>query len=56
MSTARATFSPDFDGDGIVGGSDLAIYLARWGTPDGDLNGDGLSNSEDLAILLANWD
>lgn len=54
--TARATFSPDFDGDGIVGGSDLAIYLARWGTPDGDLNGDGLSNSEDLAILLANWD
>jgi hypothetical protein len=53
--TARVTFSPDFDGDGIIGGGDLATYLARWGTPDGDLTGDGLSNSEDLALLLANW-
>ncbi|MBI1304960.1 MAG: hypothetical protein GC172_14425 [Phycisphaera sp.] len=53
--TARATFSPDFDDDGIVGGADLAIYLARWGTPEGDLTGDGQSNSEDLALLLGNW-
>ena len=54
--TVRTTFSPDFDGDGLVNAADLAIYLGLWGTPDGDLNGDGLSNSADLAILLGSWD
>jgi len=53
--TVRATFSPDFNGDGFVGAPDLAIYLSLWGTPNGDLNGDGLSNSQDLAVLLAAW-
>lgn len=53
--TVRVTYSPDFDGNGEVGGPDLANFLVRWGTPDGDLSGDGLTNSEDLAILLVNW-
>jgi len=53
--TVRATFSPDFDGDGVVGAADLSLYLAAWGTPNGDLTGDGLSNSADLAFLLAAW-
>lgn len=49
----------DIDGDGIVGGSDLAVVLNGWqsgpGFTDGDLNGDGEANGQDLALVLANW-
>lgn len=51
----------DLDGDGAVGGSDLAILLAAWGPcPRGtacsaDLTGDGKVNGGDLSILLAEW-
>lgn len=47
----------DLDGDGEIGGSDLAILLAAWGTPDpvADLSGDGTVGGDDLAILLAAW-
>ncbi len=59
--------TPDLDGDGSVGSSDLAILLAAWnpygptrGVPGGpgasaDLDGDGLIGSADLAVLLASW-
>lgn len=53
--TVRAIYSPDFDGDGVVGVSDLAVVLAAWGTPEADLDGDGLTNSSDLGQLLASW-
>ncbi len=48
--------SPDLDGDGAVGGGDLTILLAAWGT-DGlpDLDGDGVVGGGDLTILLAAW-
>ena len=49
----------DFDGDGCVGGTDLAVVLANWGLPNppiGDLDGDGTVGGTDLATLLANWD
>ena len=49
----------DFDGDSIVGGSDLAVLLGDWGcTGDecvGDLNQDGAVNGQDLAIILSVW-
>jgi len=47
----------DLDGDGTVGGADLAILLAAWGEPEPgpDLDGDGTVGGADLAILLAAW-
>ena len=45
----------DTDGDGVVGGADLAYLLAKWGTADGDLNGDEVTDGQDLAVILANW-
>ncbi len=50
--------SPDLDGDGAVGASDLAILLGDWGpcpTLPPDLNGDGIVESTDLAIFLGFW-
>ena len=48
----------DLDGDGSVGGSDLALLIARWGPCTScaeDLNGDGRVSGEDLAIVLSIW-
>ena len=50
--------SPDLDGDGFVGGGDLAVMLASWGSCSGcpaDLDGDGSVGGGDLATLLASW-
>ena len=47
----------DFDGDGRVGGSDLAALLGGWNSsdPDLDLTGDGVADGADLASLLGVW-
>ena len=48
----------DFDGDGNVGASDLAVLLGSWGPcPDclADFNGDDVVDAVDLAVLLGNW-
>ena len=47
----------DLDGDGVVGGADLAILLAKWNTSDaeGDLDGSGRVDGADLTQLLAAW-
>jgi len=45
----------DFNGDGSVDSTDLAVLLAAWGAEGGDLNGDGTTDSTDLAVLLAAW-
>lgn len=50
--------SPDLDGDGDVGASDLAILLGDWGpcpTLPADLSGDGVVESTDLALFLGAW-
>ena len=55
----NATPSPDFDGDGTVGFSDLLIFAASFGTGEGDsgfearfdLNGDGHIGFADLLIF-----
>lgn len=46
----------DLDGDGSVGGGDLGILLANWGTPClGELTGDFVIDGADLGVVLANW-
>ncbi len=56
VSEDTETPDPDLDGDGVVGGGDLTVLLAGWGTGDGaDLDGDGIVGGGDLAILLAAW-
>ena len=50
------TCPADLDGDGEVGGSDIAILLAQWGEQgDADLDGNGFVDGPDLTIVLANW-
>lgn len=48
----------DLDFDGVVGASDLALFLGSWGSGSGspaDLNGDGAVDQSDLAMLLGAW-
>ena len=47
----------DFDGDGVVGGGDLGLMLASFGTtnPEFDLDGDNLVGGGDLGLLLSVW-
>jgi probable HAF family extracellular repeat protein len=49
----------DLDSDGVVGGSDIAILLALWGSvgkaSSADLTGDGIVDGADLAVLLGSW-
>ena len=47
----------DFDGNGVIDGSDLTQILASWGTDDplADLNEDGVVAGQDLTILLGRW-
>ncbi|MDZ4755787.1 MAG: hypothetical protein SGJ11_14985 [Phycisphaerae bacterium] len=45
----------DFDNDGAVGGSDLAMLLGAWGGEGADLNGDNVTDASDLAVLLGAW-
>ncbi len=49
----------DLDGNGVIGGADLAIVLGAWGPGCGgcasDLNADGTVDAADLAILLGAW-
>jgi hypothetical protein len=48
---------PDYDLDGVVGGSDLGLLLSNWGTvqPYYDLDGNGLIEGADLGLLLSAW-
>ncbi len=46
----------DIDGDGFVGGVDLGIVLADWGSRgSGDVDGSGVVDGIDLGIVLAGW-
>ncbi|MFO0828107.1 MAG: kelch repeat-containing protein [Phycisphaerales bacterium] len=56
-SSARRTIVGDLDGDGHVGGADIALLLGAWGTSDqaADLNGNGIVDAADLAVLLGAW-
>ncbi len=48
--------APDFDGDGFVAGSDLAVILSNWGgSGSGDLDGDNLVGGADLTTMLSAW-
>ena len=47
----------DLNGDGVVDGGDIGIFLTFWNTnnPIGDLDGNGIVEGADLGILLLNW-
>ncbi|MBL9120199.1 MAG: hypothetical protein JNL80_09830 [Phycisphaerae bacterium] len=45
----------DFDHNGAVGASDLAILLGAWGTANADLDNDGTTTASDLAFVLGAW-
>lgn len=47
----------DIDGDGAVGGLDLALLLAAWGSADpaADLDDSGDVGGKDLALMMAAW-
>lgn len=49
--------SPDLDGDGLVGISDLLLLLANWGSDDPaiDITRDGVVDWSDQLIVLSNW-
>lgn len=50
--------APDFDCDGFVDASDLALLLGNWGSCpecEVDLHSDGEVGAFDLAILLGSW-
>ncbi len=49
--------SGDFDGDGIVGSSDLRRLLAGWNGTNfaHDLDGDGVVNGTDLGLFIGRW-
>ena len=58
MPTAPTTdCTADFNGDGEVGGSDLARMLSEWASNDPvtDLDADGVVGGADLAALLSQW-
>lgn len=54
---AAASYLLDLNGDQLVNGQDLAIFLSAWGKSSGpaDINLDGIVNGNDLAALLSNW-
>jgi len=46
----------DLNGDGLVGGADLAILLSQWGgAGSADFDGNGIVGGPDLAQLLGAW-
>tara|TARA_B100001059_G_scaffold178167_1_gene178812 strand:+ start:410 stop:1522 length:1113 start_codon:yes stop_codon:yes gene_type:complete len=47
----------DLNGDGRVGGADLALLLVEWGSTGStaDLNCDLIVNGGDLSLLLSDW-
>ena len=48
----------DLNGDGLVNGADIGLFLISWGECPGcpaDLNGDGWVDGLDFGILLAAW-
>lgn len=50
------TRSPDLDGNGTVGGSDLGLLFGGWGMPGPtDLDWSGTTESTDLARILTAW-
>ena len=44
----------DWDGDGVVDGGDIGLFLIEWKTKDSpaDFDGDGIVGGGDLGLLL----
>ena len=57
MKAVARSAPADLDGDLFIGGADLTLMLAAWGTDSSlaDLDGDGIIGGADLTILLGYW-
>lgn len=56
LTCLPATNPADLDGDGSVGGTDLAILIGAWGGSGlGDINADGIVDAVDLSLLIGAW-
>ena len=55
--TVNGSIPGDYNHDGHVNGSDLAVLLGAWGTIDPaiDLTHNGIVDAADLAVLLGAW-
>ena len=57
-SSSSSRLPGDINGDGIVNGTDLGLFLGSWGPCPGcpaDFNGDGVVDGTDFGILLGSW-
>ena len=58
-ATLPSSLVGDLNGDGVVDGADLGLFLGQWGpcaaTCAGDFNGDGVVDGADLGALLGAW-
>jgi hypothetical protein len=53
---AAVTCAGDLSMDGSIGGDDLGVLLAGWGSAGmSDLNGDGTTDGADIGALIAAW-
>lgn len=57
LATLPASCPADFNADGVVSSSDLALFLAEWGNDhEGfDLDEDRIVSAADLALFLGAW-
>ncbi|MBC03597.1 MAG: hypothetical protein CMJ34_09900 [Phycisphaerae bacterium] len=57
INELQAPCPADLDGDGVVNGADLGLFLGAWGTSPckSDINGDGVCNGADLGEMLIAW-
>ena len=56
-SNHAVILNPDMNGDGVVDGADVGLFLAEWGSDReaADFNGDGVVDGSDFGLLLADW-
>ena len=57
LNSCPTSCPADLDGSGVVGGADLGLLLAAFGSDDpmADLDGNGLVDGGDLGLLLVAW-
>jgi hypothetical protein len=55
-ASADLACDADFNADGTVDSSDLAVLLSAYDTPNADLTGDSMTDSADLSAMLAVWE
>jgi len=55
MSSTRAVYSGDMNGDGMLGTDDLVLLHASLDVCHNDVNHDGVTNIDNLLLLIDGW-